>query len=234
MDGIKSIFQGLFRQAPEGHKYFSGSWHGGKAKFYYIPDGESKVLSGNFEYVSRFGGSRYIRAKGHFVNDLKDGDWTFESRGNSTLMTLDTQFSRGVISGSVEYYREEAAIGFVRQWGLSFRVSDGRVVGSISGQIDGGEISGACDDEGYPHGEWSLRPGDGDGMVSKEIWDHGTLVETYEEHPRKGTKKPKDVGVRRRVNFALVSDCAKLLSIVGHGSSGRPLYIPSKKAAGDE
>lgn len=229
---LSRLISKIVKRIPSGHRLYSGHYHSGEADIVYIPDGDRKIFDGDFDFINDMGSGRYVKAWGMFVDDLKNDDWAFESRGRSSLVKLNMQFYRGHITGYVEFCREEAGIENVRQTVLMMQASNNVVTGNLSGRINDGEFKGFCDEQGYPHGEWTLTfSEDGDvRSVKKEVWDHGTMVDAYEERvSHKSSKVKMDVGLRQMVNYLLDNDAARLFSVIRHGSLGPMVHIPCKR-----
>lgn len=220
MNVLTRFFSNLLAHVPEGHMYYCGSYHDGEARYTYLPSDKGHVFDGDFSFDQRLGRGAYRRAQGQFVENLKQGKWLFTRKGQTRSMKLEVDFVDGRLDGDLTYTCKTETVGGIVFTGLGLTLSDGKVKGEITGLINGGDFKGYCDDHGKADGTWTLitDTDDGSEIVRTEVWEHGVLIETYEED-RKGTVKTNTSSkALHHINFILEEDCNKLLSIVRRGT----------------
>ena len=227
---FKKILSRLTKTVPEGHKFFSGIYHEGDAEYYYIPSDGGHIFDGEFNFRMKLGGGMYREAKGVFKNNQKDGLWQFVRKGRESFKNLKVNFNNGQIEGQLHYTCEEETIGGVIMKGIDLMVADGKIKGEILGVSAGAEFKGFCDEDGYPDGTWTMTyKEDGElKNVETEVWDHGTLVSSYEESHEWRNKLDKNNRFRERINYLLEEDVQHLLKIVGRGTQNTFLHIYKK------
>lgn len=222
---IWNLFAKSPKNLPEGHEIFSGVYHGGDAKYVFIPSEDGNIFDGEFSFYLKVARGEYRKADGFFVMNKKEGDWTFDVKTNASQMKLNTHFSNGYIDGHLEYSFEELTMNGVALTCFSTTIVDGMVKGEIVGAFDGGKFRGFCDEDGYPEGEWTHESKE---YVKKEKWDHGTLLESYEINLEFKRKSPYKTRFRERINYILDADCQRLTTIVGRGTENKLIHIPHK------
>ena len=96
--------------------------------------------------------------------------------------------------------------------------------------MGGGIFSGLCDDHGYPDGVWKLEMKDGRKtvLIQREVWNHGRLVEAYEENADK-LRTPIEPQLRESINTLLMNDVTRLLDIIPQGTKDDILHVHARK-----
>lgn len=217
---------------PAGHQYFSGSWHGGSAQFTYLPSEDNqKLLDGYMCYHINYGNGRYAKAEGTFYKNLKDGRWQYRQRRSTVQRSMTLSFSGGKVSGTVDFQSREFDLSSTVQNSLQFSVLNGVVTGNIVGMINGCELKGYCDDQGFADGEWTLSVLEDNAVryVNHELWSHGTLQSSYEEDLLRKKRLDKPVKVSSRFDLILDQDIPELLHIVTSGSENHVKFHRAEK-----
>ena len=227
---FKKLLLRLTKSVPEGHKYYSGIYHGGDAEYFYIPSVGNHIFDGEFSFRMKLGGGMYREAKGSFVNNRKEGPWQFTKKGRDSFRDLKVNFRNGEIEGNLHYTCEEETIGGIVMQGIDLTVDDGKIKGELLGVYAGAEFKGFCDEDGYPDGTWTMtsKNDGGSTSVEKEVWDHGTLMSSYEESNEWRNKLEVNNRFRERINYLLEEDVQHLLKIVGRGTQNTFLHIYKK------
>lgn len=211
---------------PEGHRFFSGRYHHGRAKFVYIPTHGRHVLDGKFCYKRKLEDGMYRKAEGQYERNRKTGKWSFVRSGHHSTIRVEANFKDGALDGDLHYTCDENTIAGPMRTNLKMTIANGKVKGAIEGKIGKGSFSGSCDDKGQPHGTWSI-------VVKKllhtedevrEVWRHGNLVYT-DLQEEKRHPNPEASFFRTRFNYILSEDVNRLLNIAPHGSHDISLAI---------
>ena len=217
---------------PAGHQYFSGSWHGGSAQFTYLPSEDNqKLLDGYMCYHINYGNGRYAKAEGTFYKNLKDGRWQYRQQRSTVQRSMTLSFSGGKVSGTVDFQSREFDLSSTVQNSLQFSVLNGVVTGNIVGMINGCELKGYCDEQGFADGEWTLSVLEDNAVryVNHELWSHGTLQSSYEEDLLRKKRLDKPVKVSSRFDLILDQDIPELLHIVTSGSENHVKFHRAEK-----
>lgn len=223
----------LHRTAP-GHEYYCGEYHGGEAKYEYIPTPEGdRIADGDFEYTEYYGGGLYGKAVGRFAQGRKEGTWRFHRKGSSSDRDLVVEFVGGHISGDLEFTSKEVSLE--RFWNNELHVTivKDKICGKFYGVFNGQSFEGNCDDDGFPDGQWTLTENDGEetGNLHKETWEHGKIVASVKENAKRKTTKKVNPRVREHINYLIDNDVLQLLAILKKGSKAPALHIQRKKDA---
>jgi len=233
MGKISNLLQKLTIKVPEGHKLFQGEYHDGDATYVYIPDGKKHIFDGSFELVYDLGGGCYKKAKGNYRDNVKEDYWHYERQGRSSVKTVDADFRTGFVQGSLECYSSERGVGeSVINNELKMLVFENTIKGKILGFIDGWEVYGFCDDEGYADGKWTMTQEDKEDRevtTRVEEWEHGRLIKSYEERRRKKLTIEKATDIRKRVNTFLESTVGQFLAFVPRGNRATQVFVMRKE-----
>ena len=225
--GIKTMFKHLSRRIPIGHKYYNGPYHDGHATYTYFPDGNQNIFDGRFRFSSGHGGIT-LTAKGFFANDMKDGEWMMEKWSKQRIVTASANYSAGSLNGALVCEVEELMIGCSILWDVRVNIVDGMVTGDMTGTINGSELEGAFDEQGWPHGYWLLTTSDKYGEVINvecEVWLHGVLTDSWIEINHNKQKPTQAVGLFNRIKYMLQNDAQPLLDIIRHGVKDQHIRI---------
>ena len=227
MGNISRFLTKLLTNIPEGHEFYSGEFGRGEADYVYIQTPEGHVLNGNFQYQCYIDDDSYERAEGKFEQNTKSGYWSLYSKTVDGHSELRTHFTGGVLNGDLLFSmlddtHNEAA-------DLSLAVFDGEIGGHITGHMAGGTFSGLCDDKGYADGVWKLEQKEGRKIVltQREVWNHGRLVEAYEEDADKH-RTPMEPCLRENINTLLMNEVTRLLHIIPQGTKDDILHVHAK------
>lgn len=179
----RSVADGYAR----GSQHYSGSYHGGKARFYFDQRDGRRVYHGLFAFKTRYYkhpiGKIKSTARGVFVDGARDGRWEFTRVDRDTNQKLVVNYSLGKHEGDY-FYRSEPQSKFSKRYSsfvsLSVTMRGGRPFGVIEWCSDNETLSGSYDEEGKPHGRWKLESPPGRAKETEhEVWEHGLLVEKY-------------------------------------------------------
>lgn len=223
---INGLMIRLTGRLPKGHRFYCGRYHRGRAKFIYIPTHGRQVLDGKFSYKRKLEHGRYRKAEGRYERNIKTGKWSFVRSGRNTTIRVEANFKDGALDGDLLYTCEERTIAGSMRTNLKMTIADGKVKGAIEGKFGKGSFSGRCDDNGQPHGTWSvvikklLHSND----ELREVWRHGNLVYTDLQEEEK-YPNPEASFFRARFNYILSEDINRLLSIAPQGSQNISLAI---------
>jgi len=230
--GILSRLLGRFCAfLPDGHEYFEGAYHEGKAKYYYVKTDAGVMYDGEFRFVHKLGGGMYRKAKGEFDMDKKTGCWEFIRRGSDSLRQVYAMYDEGYLIGELDYRCEEVTKGGIVESGLFLNMSKGMVCGDISGYFDDGDFSGSCDEDGFPDGVWTLTTKEKNVVteIRNEVWQHGRLLEATHEDTLWKKRESASPMLREKVNYMLDNGCRRVLEIIERGSMKPSLHIPRKR-----
>lgn len=211
---------------PEGHRFFSGRYHYGRAKFVYIPTHGRRELDGKFCYKRKLKGGMYRKAEGMYEHNVKTGKWRFVRSGRNSTIRVEANFKAGALDGDLLYICDENAISGSMRTKLKMTIADGKVKGVIEGKFGKGNFTGQCDEKDHPDGTWVV-------VVKKymrteselmEVWHHGCLLYTdLQEEERHPT--PDASLFRTRINYILNEEVPRLLNIAPRGSEDVSLKI---------
>ncbi len=207
---------------PKDHHYYIGEYHHGTAKCVYIPDTTGRVhggmiFDGSFDFKRYTSGKGYQKAYGTFVQNVKEGDWIFEQNSESMCQQLSMSFNHGYVEGAVSTVRIEMGIGGNRISELYFTIAGDKMVGSLEGNYDNGEVKGSFDDDGQPDGTWIYNKeiNKGHKEVYTERWQHGQYIGST-LNGKEFTKEHQLLV--SRVNYLVDEDFHQLLNIVRRGT----------------
>ena len=236
--GLINKLTGKFVRVPEGHERFSGTYHGGKATYYYINQNDEQIFDGDFSYKSshrvEYGTSNY-EIKGTYVNNRKHGKWVYKHTTSNLNTKLTVNYENGHYMGLFIY--DETSInltGDAVKTYLEMTLQRRWPEGVIRGYLEGRFFSGGVDDRGLPHGEWVLSPEDNDDYeaIETEIWDHGTFVKATKRKNADSGEKETRPRLREMINSILDNDCQRMFNMVRRGTMDEFLHIgrvvPSK------
>ena len=98
--------------------------------------------------------------------------------------------------------------------------------------INGCELKGYCDEQGFADGEWTLSVLEDNAVryVNHELWSHGTLQSSYEEDLLRKKRLDKPVKVSSRFDLILDQDIPELLHIVTSGSENHVKFHRAEKS----
>lgn len=133
----------FLKKTPKGHKLFRGYYHDGEAVYTYIPhpDNDKHIFDGDFKVIYDFGEGKYGKAKGTYVNNVKQGHWEFVRKGFTTRRSLSVNFAHGQLTGQLECMFSEIGISSIKVSKLSLTVKDGKIVGPVTGSVRNVDIS---------------------------------------------------------------------------------------------
>jgi hypothetical protein len=230
MVNIPKFITKLLTNIPEGHKFYSGEFGRGEADYVYIQKSESEEheLDGSFQYECYIDDDSYERAEGEFDHDIKSGHWSMYYKTIDGHSNMRAYFVDGVLHGDVLFSMLDTTHDVNAD--LSFSVFDCEIGGRISGHLpEGGIFTALCDDNGYPDGVWKveMKAGRKTVLTKQEVWNHGHLVEAYEEDSD-GNRKPIEPYMRDSINSLLMNDVTRLLHIITRGIKDDTLLVRTK------
>ena len=233
-------------------KTYSGLYYGGQATYTYYENGNGeRVKHGQFTFDDgssthytinytngvKHGAFKYKngndKVSGQYKNDLKDGEWTYETETNDGnyykndliyLTTADSvdnyydtyiiNYSNGIMDGTITCTRNDKT--------EKLQMSNGRIVGEYHISYNDHDLTGQFDDEGFPDGTWtdSYVSYMGNNETKTRTYVHGLLLsevtrnESTGEIDKEETQFQTPTGEVKNKYFLTVYDPERNLSIV--------------------
>ncbi|MBQ8657300.1 MAG: hypothetical protein IJ527_09670 [Prevotella sp.] len=231
MSGFFSRLFGRDNSSQDGMKQYSGPYHNGKGTFQFTETAEGeRVFEGPFKYKGILG-NRDVQARGQYVNNRKEGKWVYQMSSPEYKKTITADYVGGQISGIMEYERHDSAFYNGMRTVLRVTVSDGKVCGAISGNFGEAVLQGTSDEESRADGRWQMKLEDKENGNREdiEVWEHGTLKETYALDGYERSKRKTYPRLRGLVNDILDNDLRKMINIVGRGEQTPALHVNQVK-----
>lgn len=216
-----------FRRASSGRCRYSGSYLDGHASYYYYTDSTGcRVYEGLFRYTKEvYGysvGKTLYEVKGNFCKNKRNGRWFFSRKNQHGKRTLCIDYVNGMQSGCYVYKSVECSRGMShnsRAVLLSLSMRNGKPVGEVSGCFGKCILTAVFDDAGQPDGEWRMdMSASGACRIDHEIWNHGTLVDSYSVDVSTGDRLVRSERIEPFVRSFVYGYCAPLEGLLEKGT----------------
>ena len=227
---IETMMMRLMGKIPKGHNYYKGKYRDGDAAFTYLDSNDTILFDGMFRFTRNRGG-RKLMAKGSYAGDLKDGEWSMSRKSNNRVLWTEAFFSEGRLTGELFCHSEEQMISGYRSQIVVVYVKNGFATGQVTGNINGGLLTGQLDEAGYPDGYWSLtfsnEADNGNSSIECEKWEHGVLRSSWTKNLYSTKRTYRHVGIFQHVEYLLKAEVQPLLNLIHHGATDQHIRMQS-------
>lgn len=209
-----------------GSNVYSGRYLDGKAIYFYDESANGRIYNGDFEYVKVYNdfpnGKVKTLVKGKFLNNKKNGTWTFKCKRKGENAILKIDYADGIHEGTYSYttFGKRDSLSFKSGTSsLKLEMVDNHPVGEISGQFGKVTFKGYCDENGLPDGKWFMDMSTTSSCkVQYEIWHNGVIIDSYTLDTSTGNKSSNSHELVDFLSSFIYRECYKIEKAIEKGS----------------
>lgn len=222
-----------------GHKIYVGKYQDGEAEYEYVEQDGQQVLDGPIsisrKYDYHYKKDGWDRAEGQFDMGLKDGPWVIRKDIKSPpsyAFKLDVNFVKGYVDGKLTYMRVMCPQKDVFDTHfVSCNVHEGRVTGDVEAVLSSARVTGRCDEQGRPDGEWerTINEYEGNDVVTvqtdTEIWEHGVIKESFSIIEKTQERKKSRPYIVTTIDSLLSMNVMSMINFVKVGTLENKIHL---------